>query len=111
MRWKKGSKWEKRCLVNIFPNHVVAWGQREDQYDGTLGFLMMLTFRIQARNPFISCMVILVQFFSRAGTLLVLLLIVCCTYLLNSVTMWVRIKYVKKDGSKQYEENQEKAYA
>jgi hypothetical protein len=72
---KKHSKWERQCLVNFFPNHGVAWEQRVDQYDAIVGFLIMPIFRIQAKNPFISCMVILVQFFSRVGTLPTLLLI------------------------------------
>jgi hypothetical protein len=53
-------------------------------------------FRIQARNPFISCMVILVQFFSEVGILPASLLITCCAYLSDSVTMRVRITSVKK---------------
>jgi hypothetical protein len=39
-----------------------------------VGFLKMPIFRIQARNPFISCMVILVHFLSGVGTLPALLL-------------------------------------
>jgi hypothetical protein len=47
MRWKKHSKWEKQCLVNIFPKHgVAAWEQKVDQYDAMVGFLMMPIFRI-----------------------------------------------------------------
>jgi hypothetical protein len=64
MRYKKWSKWEKQCWVNIFPNHGVAWEQRVDRYDAMVGFLMMPIFIIQAMSPFILCMEILVQLFS-----------------------------------------------
>jgi hypothetical protein len=64
-------------------------GNKVDQYDAMVLFLLMPIFRIQAKNPFISCMVILVQFFSRVGTLPTLLLITCCTDLLDSVSMRV----------------------
>jgi hypothetical protein len=56
-RREKRSKWKRRYMVNIFPNHGVAWEWRVDQYDAMVGFLMMAVFRIQARNPFISCTV------------------------------------------------------
>jgi hypothetical protein len=93
---QEAHKWGKQCLVNIFPNHVVAWEHAMDQYDAKVGFLMMPIFRIQVRNPFTFCVVILDQFFSRVVTLPALLLITCCAYMLDSVTMRVRIKSVKK---------------
>jgi hypothetical protein len=74
----------------------VAWEQRVDQYDTVVAFLMMPIFRIQARSPFILCMVILVQVFSGVGPLPALLLITCYAYLLDSVTLRVRIKSVTK---------------
>jgi hypothetical protein len=43
-----------------------------------LNFLKMPISRIQARNPVILCMVILVQFFSG-----VILVIACCAYLVE----------------------------
>jgi hypothetical protein len=50
----------KVMLGKCSPKPWVAYKQRVDQYDAVVGFLMMPIFRIQARNPFILCMVILV---------------------------------------------------
>jgi hypothetical protein len=83
------------CTAGVKASYS-AWEQRVDQYDAMLGFFMMPVFRIQARNPFISCMVILVQLFSGVGTLPTLLIIACCAYLLDSLIKRVWIKPVKK---------------
>jgi hypothetical protein len=86
----------KAMIRKHFPKLWVGLEQRVDQHDAMAGFLMMPIFRIHAKNPFVLRMVIMVQFSSGVETLPTLLLITRCTYLLDSDTMTVTIKSVKK---------------
>jgi hypothetical protein len=86
---------EEVQVVNIFQNHGVAWEQRVDQYDAMVDFMMTSIFRIQDRNPLILRKPILVHF-NGVGTLPALLLITFYAHLLDSVTLRVRLKPVKR---------------
>jgi hypothetical protein len=64
----------KEILGKHFPQPWDDFGTEWTSMMLWLAFLMMPIFRIQVRNPFILCMVVLIQFFSGVGTLPALLL-------------------------------------